>query len=369
MKRPWVLVVAVWTTLGLLECVKTYYWLGTQGFPRIWWWVLLANLPWWYVWAALTPGIFWLAARWPLSGPRWPLAVVRHGAAACVTAALHVVVAGLVTHWATQGRGVPTASRQITNFFVNYFIVDLVIYGAIVGAYLAFDYARRWRESTLAAARLEAHATRLQLGLADARLQALRMELNPHFLFNTLNAISGLVRKDQRDAAVQMLARLGDLLRATLDRKLPQEITVDDELALLQRYLDIEQARFGDRLTVHIDADALVRQAIVPTLICQPLVENAVRHGVSRRSGPVAITVRARRDGATLVLEIRDTGRGLAPTTHEGIGLTNTRERLRELYGDASTFHLTDAGGSGAVATVRVPYRLTINENRVAATA
>jgi two-component system, LytTR family, sensor kinase len=348
----------VWTTLGLLECLKTYYWLGTQGIPRVWWWVPLATLPWWYGWAALTPGVVWLAARWPLAGVKWPRALAVHALAAGVSAAVHVVVTGIVTYWIARGRAMPTPSRQVSVFFANYFIVDLVIYGAIVGAYFAFDYARRWRESTLATARLEARATRLELGLADARLQALRMELNPHFLFNTLNAISGLVRNDQRDSAVQMLARLGDLLRATLDRKLPQEITVDDELALLQQYLDIEQARFGTRLVVRIDAAPLVRQALVPTLVCQPLVENAIRHGVARRSGAVSVTVHVHRDGAALVIEVRDTGRGLGHgPVAEGIGLTNTRSRLRELYGDAATLGLENADGGGAAATVRLPFR------------
>jgi two-component system LytT family sensor kinase len=360
--RAWGVVLGIWTIFGLLESVKTYVWLGTQGFPRVWWWILLSNIPWWYAWAALTPAVIWLGARWPLAGPRRWRAIGIHAAAAVVSAGVHVVASGALTYWVAGGRGAPTLSRQIGAFLVNYYIVDIAIYCAILGAYFAFDYARRWRESTLATARLEARATRLELGLADARLQALRMELNPHFLFNTLNAISGLVRKDQRDAAVQMLARLGDLLRATLDRKLPQEISVDDELALLQRYLEIELTRFGARLTVHVDADALARQALVPTLICQPLVENAVRHGASRRSGPVSVTVSARRDGAALVLEVRDTGRGLGAMVREGIGLTNTRERLRELYGDAATLHLAEAPGGGTIAAVRMPFRSTPND-------
>jgi two-component system, LytTR family, sensor kinase len=215
----------------------------------------------------------------------------------------------------------------------------------------ALDYYSWYRERRLRAVQLESQLTR-------AQLEVFKMQLQPHFLFNTLNAISGLVRNDQRDSAVQMLARLGDLLRTTLDRKLPQEITVDDELALLQQYLDIEQARFGTRLVVRIDAAPLVRQALVPTLVCQPLVENAMRHGVARRSGAVSVGVHVHRNGAALVIEVRDTGRGLGsgPMT-EGIGLPNTRARLRELYGDAATLHLENAEGGGAVATVRLPFR------------
>jgi two-component system LytT family sensor kinase len=356
--RAWGVVFGIWTIFGLLESAKTYFWLGTQGFPRVWWWILLGNMPWWYAWAALTPAVIWLGSRWPLTGPRRRRAIGVHGIAAIVSAGAHVVASGVLTYWVTGGRAAPTMSRQIDAFLVNYFIVDIAIYCAILGAYFAFDYANRWRESTLAAAQIEARATRLELGLAEARLQALRMELNPHFLFNTLNAISGLVRNDQRDSAVQMLARLGDLLRATLDRTLPQEISVDDELALLQQYLEIEQARFGTRLIVRVDAAPLARQALVPTLVCQPLVENAIRHGVARRPGAVSVSAHVRRDGGSLVIEVRDTGRGLGPDpVTEGIGLTNTRARLRELYGDAATLHLENADGEGAVATVRMPFR------------
>jgi two-component system LytT family sensor kinase len=362
--RTGLLVFGAWTTLGLLESAKAYYTVGVRGPPRFWWWVLYANMPWWYGWAALTLPALWIARRWPVSGPHWRRAVIVHAAAAAVFATAHSVGTGAVTHWLARGRGVSTAERQITAFFTNYFIVDLVIYAAIVGVYFAVIYAQRWRESTIAAAQLEARAARLELGIADARLQALRMELNPHFLFNTLNAISGLVRRRENDAAVGMLARLGDLLRATLDRSLPQEITLDEEMALLQRYLDIEQARFGARLVVNVDVDPAVTDALVPTLICQPLVENAVRHGVARRSGPVAVNIRGSREGARLTLEVRDTGRGLGTgPVLEGIGLSNTRARLNELYGESATLQLDDAPGGGTVATVSVPFHVAAREH------
>jgi LytS/YehU family sensor histidine kinase len=236
--------------------------------------------------------------------------------------------------------------------------------------FFALDYARRLRETSIASAQLETRAARLELGLADARLQALRMELNPHFLFNTLNAISGLVRKQQTDAAVSMLARLGDLLRVTLDRGLPQQIPIDDELALLQHYLDIERARFGSRLAVTLDVEPSAQDALVPTLVCQPLVENAVRHGVARRTGTVTISVRSWTDGVTLTLEIRDTGRGLGSNpVREGIGLSNTRARLHEMYGDDASLHLADVVGGGTVATVRIPFRHATRHEHVPASA
>jgi two-component system LytT family sensor kinase len=360
----------VWTILGLLESAKAYYSLGARGLPRFWWWVLYANMPWWYGWALLTPPALWIARRWPMSGAHLRRAVAIHVAAAGAFATAHSVGTGVVTHWLTRGRAMPTAGRQISAFFTNYFIVDLVIYAAIVGVYFAVVYAQRWRESTVAAAQLETRAARLELGIADARLQALRMELNPHFLFNTLNAISGLVRRQENDAAVGMLARLGDLLRSTLDRSLPQEITVDDELALLRQYLDIEQARFGARLVVHVDVDPAVTDALVPTLLCQPLVENAVRHGVARRSGPVAVSLRAWREGSALTIQVRDTGRGLGSSpVREGIGLSNTRARLRALYGESAALNLDDAPGGGATATVHIPFHVATRDEHVPATA
>ena len=365
--RTWLLIVATWTALGLLEAVKGYV---VAGQRYVWWWSLVANMPWWYGWALLTPVAFRIAARWPIAAQRWAPAAAIHVVAAFALSTIHLVGTAYITHWLTRGRAVPTVGRQISVFVMNYFVVDLVVYAAIVGVYFALDYAHRWRESTLASARLETHAARLELGLVEARLQALRMELNPHFLFNTLNAISGLVRKQENDAAVCMLARLGDLLRATLDRDLPQQITVEDELALLQQYLDIERARFGARLNISVELDASAKDALVPTLICQPLAENAVRHGMARQLGVVSVSVRAARDGAMVALEIRDTGRGLgfAPL-REGIGLSNTRERLFELYGDRATLELRNAAGGGTVATVRLPFQPATRQAYVHASA
>ncbi|HEX6053023.1 MAG TPA: histidine kinase [Gemmatimonadaceae bacterium] len=368
--RAGLLILGVCTVLGVLEAAKSYYSLGARGQPRSWTWVLFSSLPWWYGWAVVAPVGFRVARRWPLVGSRRPHAIQVHLGAAILLAATHSVVTAAVTHWLTGAQTAMSVTRSISIFLSNYFIVSLVVYAAIVGMYFALDYARRWRESTLAAARLETHAARLEVGLADARLQALRMELNPHFLFNTLNAISGLVRRRENDAAVGMLARLGDLLRTTLDRNLPQEIALDDELALLQRYLDIEQARFGARLVVNVEVDPAARRALVPTLVCQPLVENAVRHGVARRRGTVAVTIDGTREGASLVLRVRDSGKGLGSVpVREGIGLSNTRTRLRELYGEAAALQLDDAAGGGAVATVRLPFREAVRDTEITASA
>jgi two-component system, LytTR family, sensor kinase len=369
-RRRTLLIFAAWTALGLLESARGYVVLRDSGNRVAWWWALVVSMPWWYGWAALTPVAFSVASRWPMTVARWGRPLLVHVVSAGVLALAHLTCTAVLTHWLTRGRTLPRFREQFPAYLANYFVIDLVIYAAIVGAYFALEYARRWRESTLAAGQLETRATRLELGLAEARIQALRMELNPHFLFNTLNAISGLVRKQQTDAAVNMLARLGDLLRVTLDRELPRQISLDDELTLLQHYLDIEKARFGTRLEITLDIDPATRGALVPTLISQPLVENAVRHGVSRRSGTVAVSIRAWTDGTVLQLEIRDTGRGLGPLpVREGIGISNTRARLDAMYGSHATLQLGDWMGGGTLATVRIPFQEAERHAHVPASA
>jgi hypothetical protein len=195
--------------------------------------VLVGNMPWWLLWGAFTPVVLAAARRWPLHGRRWPRAVAAHAAAALVVSSAHLVVEGAVFYYTvSRALGVPSLGEQLRRLFVGYLVLDVVTYGAVLGACHALDFYTRLRDSSLRAARLE-------LGLAQARMHALRAELNPHFFFNALNAISGLVRRHDDEAAVRMLARLGELLRVTLDHDLAPEIALDGELALLDRYLDI----------------------------------------------------------------------------------------------------------------------------------
>ena len=188
-------------------------------------------------------------------------------------------------------------------------------------------------------------------------MQALRAELNPHFLFNALNAVSGLVRRKENGAAVRMLAALGELLQTTLDHCRPPEIPLREELQLLERYLAIERVRFGDRLVIDVDPPRAAADALVPTFILQPLVENTIRHGISRRRGAGRIDIRVEREGDALVLVVHNTGDGVAPDARAGLGLTNTRARLVELYGGGACLELESAPEGGARVRVRLPYR------------
>jgi LytS/YehU family sensor histidine kinase len=237
------------------------------------------------------------------------------------------------------------------------FLDDFMIYLAVLGAAIARDYFRRYQARLEETRRLSAEAVRLQAQLADARLDALRSQLNPHFLFNTLNAVGALVERDPRGVR-RMIARLSDLLRYNLDESHEQEITVEREADLLRRYLDIMEVRFQGRLETSIVIDDDARAALVPNLVLQPLVENAFKHGASSDEETAArVDVRARRAGNDLVLTVWNSG----PPPHvseDGVGLTNTRNRLRELYGSAQQFELRAAEG-GAVAEIRLPYHST----------
>jgi signal transduction histidine kinase len=350
--RLWPAALCFWTLLGLLESALAHQRSQSMAVVLSWPRALVNNLPWWLLWAALTPAVFAVARLRPLSARRPWSAVAVQTAAALGFSALHLLVEGAIYYFSWGHHAIPSLRAQWIGLFNAYLPLEVVTCIALIGAWHAFDFYERARAGELRSARLT-------LGLAEARMQALRSELNPHFLFNALNAVSGLVRRGENDAAVRMLARLGELLSATLDQKRGPEIPLRDELLLLDRYLDIERVRFGDRLTVDVRQGLDAGAALVPTFMLQPLVENAVRHGISRRPGRARIEVRAERTGDALQLAVRDTGEGLDTPgpPREGIGLSNTRARLTELYGGAASLSLENAPGGGACVRVSLPYR------------
>jgi sensor histidine kinase YesM len=249
---------------------------------------------------------------------------------------------------------------------VRTLFIDVIFYTAVAAVLHALDYRRQYLDRELRAAQLEGQ-------LATAQVAALRMQLNPHFLFNTLHAISSLMDDDVRRAR-RMLVDLSDLLRLSLDSVGQHEVPLEQELTFLDRYLQIERVRFGDRLTVEIDVDENALDAFVPNLILQPLVENALKHAVAPFAGPGHIAIRARRDGATVRLSVEDDGPGLptpfasgdgappgspagSPTkTRGGLGLRNTRERLERLYGDNHHLTLRSRAGQGLTILLILPF-------------
>lgn len=338
--RAWLAVWGAWTALALFYAVSTSLTYRSMGRPGSWSLTFRRALSEWWLWALLTPLVVWLARRFPLSGPGRG----RH-------LAIHVA-AGVAL-----STGKTIADREIFALltgFRAYLLFSTValhftIYFGLVAAAHGLEYYRRSRERE-----------QLEARLAETRLQLLNMQLQPHFLFNTLNTIAELVHEDA-ESADRMIAGLSDLLRRTLELGDAQEITLDDELDVLSLYLDIQRIRFGDRLQVEMDIADNVRDARVPALLLQPLVENAIRHGLAARATAGRIQVRARSADAKLLLEVSDDGGATdveAPSARTGIGLNNVRARLEVLYGPAFSLELTRTAGLGARVLVEMPLRV-----------
>ena len=305
------------TFISLIYSVGNVIGAITLGRKIDWGWSVYYQFMYWYVWAAFAPLIIWFARRYDpeqIGLRRVLIAILAFGL--LITPA-QVAIENWLVLIAERLRGAEAAEIQrrqqefwqwiFLGFFSNY-----IIYLIIVAAHYGYDYYRRYRERQLRSVDLEGR-------LAKAELQALKMQLHPHFLFNTLNAISVLMRRDT-ETANRMLVRLSDLLRLTLDEVGTQEVSLKHELDFLNLYLEIEQMRFQDRLTISRNIQPVTLGAAVPNLILQPLVENAIRHGIAKRTGMGRIEIRAVREGVNLRLEVQDNGPGLRTVTSTGAG-------------------------------------------------
>ena len=305
-----------------------------------------------WAWFLLLPGILAAAKRFPLDRRGLPGNLVAHIGMGVLFALADIAMRVFINSflpWFAASRSQPFAAR-FQNLFLSSFHSNLLVYWAIVGATQGLAYYRKLEERELRAAQLETR-------LAQAQLQVLRIQLQPHFLFNTLHAISALVQKDP-DAADHTIALLSDLLRLTLETGSEQEVSLQQELDFVGRYIEIEQTRFGDRLTVQWEIADEVRDARVPSFLLQPLVENAIRHGIAPRSEGGRIEIVAGRTNGDLNMLVRDNGKGIAGTAvREGLGLGNTRARLQQLYGPGERLRMTEAPGGGTVITLSIPFR------------
>jgi two-component sensor histidine kinase len=364
-KRWWMrgLAFAVWTFLGVFTASQAYLilysarlagpYLPKETPAASWWELLQLQLAEWYIWGLLSLIVFWLARRFPLEREAWRRSLLVHLPASIVLAFAETTLSALASEVLRQAIPKPTISWSVLLlFFTAKFHQNFFIYWVLVAVHQALHYYRKFQERELRASQLEAR-------LAQTRLQVLQMQLHPHFLFNTLNAISALIHQDV-ELADQMIARLGDLLRATLDNANRHEVALCQELDFVRPYLEIEQARLGDRLAVRVDVDPATLDALVPNLLLQPLVENAVRHGIAPRPQGGCIEIRARRDGSSLHLEVRDDGLGFDRSSGpfpEGVGLSNTRARLRQLYGASHRLELLTDRDRGLAVRVTIPFR------------
>jgi signal transduction histidine kinase len=361
LRRPELLViVAFWTFLALLSAANAVLDPRARGLEAA-----LSSGPVAlafaesYLWAALTPLIFRLGGRYGVERSNWPARLALFlGVGILIAMGVEMLLAYLRSefNFPVRRRG-PFGFNPMIGVTRLFWLDDLMVYFAVLAASFARTYFLQYRARQEEAARLQAQTALLQAELVEARLTALQTQLNPHFLFNTLHAISSLVERDPRGVR-RMIARLSELLRLTLERTEQQEVPLEQELAFLQRYLEIMQIRFQGSLEVETQVDPVVNEALVPTLILQPLVENAVKHGVSKVDGGGRIAVSARREGDRLVLSVRDNGPGLDGTdaTESGLGLRNTRARLEHLYGAAQSLTLSALPDGGLVAEVRLPY-------------
>jgi signal transduction histidine kinase len=337
--------------LGLLETLQQIAWYAVREVKSpvassvisvfVPWLLLLPFLP-----------LVVLLAEWkPLDRGRWARHLPPHLLATFLLVLVHQLLSARVVSWLQ-----PYPSVSLVAFWIKLvtfrLAVDALVYWTIVGGVHAARATREAREREQTAARLET-------SLAEARLAALREQLQPHFLFNSLNAVSTLALRGDRDAVTQALTTLSELLRMTLEIHRTQELPLAEELAFLDRYLELQQLRFGDRLTVVrlVEEDAL--DAAVPAMLTQPLVENALRHGIEREPGAGRVEIRASRRDGQLLLEVRDSGPGFvaAAGIREGIGLTNTRARLAGLYGARAKLECGDAPGGGGEVRITLPYR------------
>jgi sensor histidine kinase YesM len=352
-RRLWTetaIIFAAWAVFGLLVANQSSMLSALGGRQMPWIVALRPALLEAFLWAFTTLAIFWLARSFPVERGRVLPRVAVHLVAAVVIALARTGVM-VVLGWYVPWVRVRTFSPQ----FWGTSSQNALFYALLLGiAHLVFYY-RRYRER-------EQAAEQLARGLTEARLQALKMQLQPHFLFNTLNAISALIPAEAQPAR-RMVARLGDLLRTTLEHEATQEVTLREELDFLQPYLEIEQARLEDRLTVVMNIAPETLDARVPHLILQPLVENAVRHGIAARIEPGRVEISASRgsDERFLQLEIRDDGRGLdrdnEERTRRGVGLTNIRARLEQLYGIEHRFTLENQAAGGVLVRISLPFR------------
>ena len=350
----WSVVFGIATALSVLSSALAWQftrWLQRPEIP--WQTIATLNFAYWYLWALAAPAIVWLSQHFRIERGKLMRASAVHLPAVVVASIGHIVSMQAIQWWIATLDNRPFAWwTEVEHAALQYFDWEMVTYWAIVGLSHALLYYRESRGRAVRAAQLE-------VKLAEAQLTTLQQQLHPHFLFNTLHAISALMHRDV-EAADRMLMRLSDLLRITLENLGQSEVLLQTELDFLSKYLLIEQTRFMDRLTVRFDVQPEALETRVPSLLLQPLVENAIKHGVAKKAGAGHIDISARRDGDKLLIEVKDDGVGLSEDAltalQKGIGVSTTRARLQHLFGADFRFEFHRLQGGLAV-LVAVPWR------------
>lgn len=363
-RREWLVIAAVYLVVTLYFILQGVLPDLTLGRPVNWQREVLGESVYWLIWAAITPFILAFTRRLPLHEEhRWR----NLGAHLLLVLLVAPFQDGLWRSFMILGVQDETL-RQVAEDWPLYgaswlagSLTSFYKYWMIVGVYTSIDFYRKYRRQEREALDLRIRTAELETRLTNARLEALRMQLHPHFLFNTLNAISVLISDGYARKARQMLLRLSDLLRVTLDQAGEADVPLKQELEFLETYLEIERIRFEDRLQVRLDIEPETLDIPVPYLILQPIVENAVKHGVTERLGAGEIVIRSAVEDGRATLEVRDSGPGFEPDMADvpidGVGLSNTRERLQKQFGDEHSIEFSRAAEGGLCVTISIPDR------------
>src|SRR6266571_4187755 len=352
---PWLWIASIWFGVGLFDATQNVVVMRSEGMHHAWPQLFVTLLVSWLPWILATPFVMRLGRRYPPVQLRPFSTWVRH-LAACATiglvaAAWIASLEELLNPWAKDPAPDPFAHLWLHKFY-NGLLEYLFLYGAILLVSHILDSRKRL-------AFQQTESARLNEQLSKAQLNALRQQIEPHFLFNTLNAIAGLVRERRNDAAVNMIAGLSDFLRRVVEDSNRQQLTLGEEMEFLQKYLDIQKVRFAERLDLNVDVPEELFSARVPSLILQPMVENAVKHGIAKRVQGGLIRISAFRSNGRLTLSVYNDGPKLPPDwekTNSGIGISNVRTRLQGLYGDRFELNMRNQEPGGVEVSVSVPF-------------
>ncbi|MEO1053139.1 MAG: histidine kinase [Bacteroidota bacterium] len=357
--RKWVIIFSLLTVIAALTATQLFIKTDTKGVSG-WLQTFYVQALIWYVWGFITPFIFFLGQKLPIAGKHWYLYIIAHLPISAL------LVLGYLALYVTVFMGLSGTPFNRATFdqiyfalFTNLFHWYLILYWIIIGIGRYFDFYKNYKARELSNLQLESQ-------LVQSQLKNLKMQLHPHFLFNTLNTISSLVRHEEKKEAVKMLAGLSDLLRVSLLDIGKQEVTLKDELSLLNIYLDIEKTRFKDKLEIELEVDEVLYDAKVPNLLLQPIVENAIRHGLSKQVSAKRLSIKGSRVNSGMLLKVENEGPHLPKNWSiediKGIGLTNTVERIRQLYGESGAIRLNNVE-SGVSVEIQLPLHLNGQNN------
>ncbi len=354
----WLAIISVWALLGMIYAGPFYLEARAEKMGHAAWRIFSWGILMWLAWAPLMPFMIWLARKYSLIGEFWKRNILVHLPVFLLVSIIHSAAATVITLAINPFNNMGSSPKAFWPRFISRaqgaLGTDLLVCAGVIGICYALEYYRKYRER-------EVLATRLEAQLAQAQLDALRMQLHPHFLFNTLNGIVGLVRDNKNNAAVRMLVGLSDLLRHALEHSARQEVELREEINFIKLYLGIQEMRFSDRLQIQFDIDPATTRAMVPNLILQPLTENALRHGIGGRADSGVVGISSAIEGDRLRLIVYDNGAGLPDDwqlqSGAGIGLANTAARLQQLYNEDHRFDIKNRNGGGVEVVIVMPLR------------